>query len=76
MKNNTFDIQFDPQTGCIVSLKHPANEHDMNWCSASGSWGKVRLRKYTEYPKQEMFESVELPLIRFAEDEDACEAVY
>ena len=76
MKNNTFDIQFDPQTGCIVSLKHPADEHDMNWCSASGSWGKVRLREYTEYPKQEMFESVELPLIRFAEDEDACEAVY
>ena len=42
LKNHTFAIEFDAATGGLHSLRHLADQAQMNWCEGVATWGTLK----------------------------------
>lgn len=67
MRNQSFEIQFDPQKGTIISIVNPQDPESMNWCDpeASMEWGMVLDKN-----KGEVFRDLSMKLESFEETMD------
>ena len=75
MKNNSFEIVMDENTGCITEIVHRNDPHKMNWCSNLTQWGKINTgsRVKTEYHDR-LFE--ELKVKKIVMEDDHASVVY
>ena len=69
MKNSSFKIVIDENTGCITEIVNINDPYKMNWCSELTQWGKINTgsRVKTEYHDR-LFEDLKVKNILIEDD--------
>lgn len=74
MKNNIFDIQFNPSTGSIACLSLVQDEYKMNFVKEGATFGDVLITFIVL--EEWLYENATMPLIKFEETQNCASASY
>ena len=74
MKNQFFNITFNPLNGTVNNISSLYDKHAMNWCIEDGGWGSIQCTNIdSEWHSREIGF---LPLVSFSESECESCSVY
>ncbi len=76
LNNEKFNIIIDETTGCITSIKNPADNEDMNWCVDGAQWGKINSKNTDMLHNHEGKLCREMTLEKFSVQKKRVASVY
>lgn len=76
MKNNQFNIKFNPISGAIKSIDVSYDVDEMNWCADNSEWGIIHSLNYDNLWGNYTERAKDMTLVSFKENESSAESVY